>query len=246
MSRADLRRGGPVPLYFQLQELLKEQLEAAAWAPGDLLPSEPQLCARFGVSRNVVRQALSVLEQDGAIRRIRGRGTFVSAPKIELRVGGLSRQLVQPRLGHQLVALEVRQERVSVRVASLLAIRSGSQIVRAMSVLRVFDEPVALFDSFFPIARVGPLRQRVHDHVPFELVPGSLGSGGHLTETSVAIETSFCSQWEADQLQIPVRAAVFVTQCTESASEAGSMTPHEVVRAVYRVDRVQLGFAVVG
>ena len=72
---------------------MKEQIGSGLWRPGDLLPSEPELARRFGVSRVVVRQALAILEDDRQILRVRGRGTFVAEPKIDYRAGGLSRLL---------------------------------------------------------------------------------------------------------------------------------------------------------
>src|SRR5439155_12748729 len=92
-ATAQLDRNSFVPLYYQLQELLKEQIESSLWQPGDLLPSEPALARIFGVSRVVVRQALAILEDDRQIVRIKGRGTFVAEPKIDYRAGGLSRLL---------------------------------------------------------------------------------------------------------------------------------------------------------
>jgi DNA-binding transcriptional MocR family regulator len=50
-----LDRRSFVPLYYQLQEALKEQIESGLWKSGDPLPSEPELARRFGVSRVVVR-----------------------------------------------------------------------------------------------------------------------------------------------------------------------------------------------
>src|ERR1700677_3761812 len=92
-----LDRSSVVPLYYQLQELLKEQIESGVWGPGDPLPSEPELARGLGVSRVVVRQALAILDDDRQIVRLRGRGTFVAEPKLGHRAGGLSRLLVAPR-----------------------------------------------------------------------------------------------------------------------------------------------------
>src|SRR3712207_9202739 len=89
-----LDRSSFVPLYYQLQEVLKERIESGTWAPGDALPSEPELARRYGVSRVVVRQALAILEDDRQIVRIQGRGTFVAEPKLDTRAGGLARLLV--------------------------------------------------------------------------------------------------------------------------------------------------------
>ena len=69
-----LDRSSFVPLYYQLQEVLKEQIESGVWGTGEALPSEPELARRFGVSRVVVRQALAILEDDRQIVRVKGRG----------------------------------------------------------------------------------------------------------------------------------------------------------------------------
>src|SRR6266540_5432062 len=83
-----LDRTSAVPLYHQLQEVLKEQIESGLWQPGYALPSEPELGRRFGVSRVVVRMALAILEDDRQIVRIRGRGTFIAKPKLNYRACG--------------------------------------------------------------------------------------------------------------------------------------------------------------
>jgi GntR family transcriptional regulator len=77
-SRID--RSSPVPFYFQLKKTLAEEIVSGRWSSGDRLPSEPAICGHFQVSRTTVRQALAELEAEGAIRREKGRGTFVSSP----------------------------------------------------------------------------------------------------------------------------------------------------------------------
>jgi GntR family transcriptional regulator len=78
LSMLDIDRGSPLPLYSQLKRALAAQIEAGSLSPGDRLPSEPELCARFGLSRTTVRQALAELELEGTLRREKGRGTFVA------------------------------------------------------------------------------------------------------------------------------------------------------------------------
>jgi GntR family transcriptional regulator len=91
VAEAPLDRGSPVPLYYQLQELLRQQIESGVWAPGDPLPSEPALCRRHDLSRGCVRQALAILEADRAIVRRRGQGTFVAPVRLASGVPGLVR-----------------------------------------------------------------------------------------------------------------------------------------------------------
>jgi GntR family transcriptional regulator len=80
MSAVD--RESPIPLYYQLKQLLIERIESGDWQPGDMLPTEEQLGEQYGLSRTTVRQGLKELELESRISRYRGRGTFVSKPKI--------------------------------------------------------------------------------------------------------------------------------------------------------------------
>lgn len=227
-----------VPLYYQLQELLKEKIELGLWKPGEAIPPEPELCDMYKVSRTVVRQALAILEQDGQITRNRGRGTFVSAPKVEQRAGGLSRLLAgrEPDVG--VTVLDARIQPAPKRIAGQLEIPSGKDILRVMSLLRIRGAPVALFDSFFPADDVRDLYTAMPKEFPARL-PTPWKQKVRLTKSTVAIETSFCSKWEAEQLQIPYHGAVFVTFITEYRGDGQKDRPFEVARAVYRVDRIQ-------
>jgi len=72
----------PIPLYFQLKQILIEEIEQGTWNPGDMMPTEHQLQEQYQVSRTTVRQAMQELELEGKIIRYRGRGTFVSKPKV--------------------------------------------------------------------------------------------------------------------------------------------------------------------
>lgn len=76
-----LDRESPIPLYFQLKQVLLEKIEQAEWRPGDLIPSEQELQDNYGLSRTTVRQTLSELVNEGRLDRQRGRGTFVTKPK---------------------------------------------------------------------------------------------------------------------------------------------------------------------
>ena len=75
-------RSSYIPFYAQVQDALKEYIEHGDATPGDQLPSEPDLCRLFDVSRTVIRQALRGLESEGLIIRHKGRGTFVAEPKL--------------------------------------------------------------------------------------------------------------------------------------------------------------------
>jgi DNA-binding GntR family transcriptional regulator len=68
----------PVPLYYQLEKVLRKRILSGSLKPDQAFPTEKELCQEFGVSRITVRQALLSLESDNLIRREQGRGTFVA------------------------------------------------------------------------------------------------------------------------------------------------------------------------
>ena len=75
---AEINQKIPIPIYYQLKQLIKEQIERGELQPGDQIPTEDELCRRYGISRTPVRQALSDLVHEGLLLRTPGRGTFVA------------------------------------------------------------------------------------------------------------------------------------------------------------------------
>ena len=72
--------GGPAfsPLYRQIKGLITRGLQAGDWKPGEAIPSETELAARFGVSQGTVRKAIDELAAENLVVRRQGRGTFVA------------------------------------------------------------------------------------------------------------------------------------------------------------------------
>jgi GntR family transcriptional regulator len=79
----DINRNSPLPLYYQLKELLLENIQQGYWKPGQQLPTEEDIQRKYDLSRTTVRLALKELELDGKINRRPGKGTFVTFPKVQ-------------------------------------------------------------------------------------------------------------------------------------------------------------------
>jgi GntR family transcriptional regulator len=74
-----------VPLYTQMAQTLRGEIDSGVWREGECLPPIDDLARRFGVARATVRQAVELLENDGLVRRRQGLGTFVAKPPREQR-----------------------------------------------------------------------------------------------------------------------------------------------------------------
>ncbi|CAG0976650.1 partial putative HTH-type transcriptional regulator YurK, partial [Rhodocyclaceae bacterium] len=66
------------PLYRQIKGLILQALEAGEWRPGEAIPSETELAARFGVSQGTVRKAIDEMAAENLLVRRQGKGTFVA------------------------------------------------------------------------------------------------------------------------------------------------------------------------
>jgi GntR family transcriptional regulator len=233
-----------VPLYFQIAEILKDRIEAATWSPGERFPSERELIEEFGVSRTVVRPALALLESDGQLVRIKGRGTFVAPPKTPLGVHGLVRLLSRPLEDRAtLRILAVAERRPEPYVRDILGIRRGR--VRNVTALAARDGvPVFLCDSFSSIAEVPWLSTSLAALPTLHSTDPPLGEVA-LARADVQIETASLSHWEAEQLQAPAGASCYLVRCIEHAAPGpdGRRRALELARVVYRSDKVRLELA---
>jgi GntR family transcriptional regulator len=151
-----INRSSPIPYYAQLKEEIQAGIERGVWQVNDQMPSEPDLCRQFEVSRTVVRQALLELEFEGVIRREKGRGTFVAGPKI---TEGLAQTLTgfyqdMSEKGHATVSQVLRQAVVpaSAKVAGQLQIQPGEAVVEIERLRFIEGEPLVLVTTSLPAA----------------------------------------------------------------------------------------------
>jgi GntR family transcriptional regulator len=143
------------PLYQQIKSLLLQSLQSAAWKPGEMIPSEFELAARFKVSQGTVRKAIDELAQENHLVRRQGKGTFVATHAEErtqyrfLRLtpddGGAGR--LQRRL------LECRRMRAPAEVARVLDLKAGEAAVQIRRLLLSDDAGIVLDEIWLP----GPL-----------------------------------------------------------------------------------------
>jgi GntR family transcriptional regulator len=81
-----LDKNGFIPLYYQIQQALIEKIQAGELAVGDCLPSEYELARSYQVSRMTARQAPHNLKSRGYALSQKGRGTYVTRPKLEKNI----------------------------------------------------------------------------------------------------------------------------------------------------------------
>ena len=76
------------PVYIQIHNQLRENIENGHWKVGQKIPAERELAAEFGVSRMTLRQAIQTLVDEGVLERRVGSGTFVASRKVQDKMAG--------------------------------------------------------------------------------------------------------------------------------------------------------------
>lgn len=150
-----LNKASPVPLYYQLAERLKDQIEAGQLKPGDQLPSERELSEQTAISRMTARQAVAYLVREGALEVKPGIGTFVAAPKLTydaLHLSGFTEEaLRQGGMAHSRV---LTQEIVPAMppVSVGLQLEPDELVAKIVRLRFVGDMPLLLETSFVPVS----------------------------------------------------------------------------------------------
>jgi DNA-binding GntR family transcriptional regulator len=213
----------PIPLYYQIANVLQARIYSGASPPGSLLGTEKELAETFGVSRITIQKALQALHQEGLIDRQRARGTFV-APSIKQRVpialhGYLEDILL---LGETGKTLEVERDEVpaSDEVAERLGIPAGSTVVRVRRLrTQIEDIPFTWVTNYLPmdIARLVDLDELRTRSVTdlLDRTPGLRLTQGHETISAEAADEEL-----AARLRVPVGTPLLLVE-RELQTEAG-------------------------
>ena len=140
------------PLYRQIKGLITRDLQAGAWKPGEAIPSELELAARFKVSQGTVRKAIDELAADNLLVRRQGKGTFVAThaeQQIQYRFLRLMPDDGNAR-GMARRLLDCRRTRAPADVARMLECKSGDAVVQLRRLLLAATRPVVLDEIWLP------------------------------------------------------------------------------------------------
>ena len=149
--------------YSQIAEYYRRMIDQKTLAVGEKMPTENQICALFQVSRITVREAMNELVKDGYIERIQGKGSYVKAKRVGMQLNhlqGFSEEMRLKGMTASSQVLSVEVQPCKPKVAALLRIDEGAQVI-SINRLRLADgEPMAVENVFIPFFLCPELAQR--------------------------------------------------------------------------------------
>ena len=193
------------PLYKQVKDSIIQQLVGGEWRPGDKLPSEFDLAARYGVSQGTVRKALDELTAQNLLDRQQGRGTFVASHNphralfhfFHLVGNDGSRQLPTSRV------LSCATRRANREEEGRLDLKPGNQVIQIERIREMGGRPTIVERIVLSARRFPGLAGKSQDGLPntlYELYQDEYGATIYHAEERLRAVAA--TQREADLLGV--------------------------------------------
>lgn len=227
------------PIWTRIRTQLEQDLAAGRYAPGDRLPSEATLAARFGVNRHTLRRAVAALAEAGLVHARRGAGVFVTARPTDYPIGR------RTRFHQNLIAAGQTPERRILRLetraadageAAALDLAPGAPVHLCEGISLADGVPLALFRSVFCARRFPELTAALAET---RSITAALARAGlqDYTRRSTRLSAERADAIRARHLQLPEGAPILRTVAINVDAEG---RPVEYGRSWFAGDRVQL------
>lgn len=199
------------PLYEQIKAMILASLQASEWLPGDAIPSEMELAARYAVSQGTVRKAIDELAAQNLLVRRQGKGTFVATHQEEdwqYRFLRLETDLGQKlHLKNQFLACERIQ--ADAYRAGLLKLKAGETLIRIDRVQSSSGKPIVFEEIWLPEARFQGLTLEALNNWPgpvYAFYESEFAT--HMVRAEEKIKAVLADDSLANHLHLPVGTAL--------------------------------------
>jgi GntR family transcriptional regulator len=238
-----LDKGGFIPLYFQIQQALMEKIRSGKLLEGDLLASEEELARVYQVSRMTARQALHGLKTSGYALSQKGRGTFVTKPKLDkniMHLRGFTEDMKHLGMVPSSKLLEQTVVKATEDLAEKLKVEPD-EIVMRLRRLRLADGiPMALEESHIPLKQFPGLEKISFSKQSLYFVLRE-NFGVRVGYADELIEALPATREESELLTMPKKACILsISRLILTAEEV----PIEVACSRYRGDRYRASIRV--
>ena len=149
-----LDKNSPIPLYYQLKEILLEKIRNGEIGKDGRFPSEDTLCKEYVLSRGTVRKAISELEREGLIVSERGKGVFLIKPRFEqslLKFYSIGREMLQRNVDFFSKVIAKEYTKPTKGIQEVLKISEDEDLNKIVRVRYLDNEPIIIESIFIPL-----------------------------------------------------------------------------------------------
>ncbi|MDU8924390.1 GntR family transcriptional regulator [Pasteurellaceae bacterium LIM206] len=208
-----INKHSPLPIYAQLEQLIKEQIDTNELKEGDTIPSEREYAEKYKISRMTVRQAITRLTDNGYLQRQRGRGTFVAPKKVEQPLNslmGFSEEMRIRNISAQTQLLNLQIIEPNSLLEEKLKISADEPVYRIERVRLVENTPISYQIFYTPLSRISGITPEIAKHSLYDYIEHKLGL--HLAYAEQEMEVAKAHKKEAEALNVKVGTPVLYIQ----------------------------------
>lgn len=224
------------PVYIQIHNQIKKDIEAGVLAVGDRIPSERELALEFNVSRMTLRQAVQTLVEEGILERQVGAGTFVARKKVQEKMTGVTSftELMEEQ-GKKPSSRTVSYLVTTPSLSEMerLKLKDDEKVLR-MERIRYADEvPICFEVATLPYSLV---KDYERNQITTSLYRTLEESGRKIGHAQQSVSAQVASERIAEYLNIKRGSAILRLR---QITELGDGTPFEYVRTQYAGDKFE-------
>ncbi|SIT73219.1 GntR family transcriptional regulator [Edaphobacillus lindanitolerans] len=232
-----LDKSVPIPLYFQLKELILKQIQDGTYQVEDAIPTEKELSEIFDISRTTVRQAITELVQEGWLYRVKSKGTFVRTPKISQSfiqaLGSFNDQIRALGMSPSTEILDFEVISAPEQVAEHLKLQQKDKVIYIHRRRFADNEPIVMVKTYLPYKRCKFVLD--HDLVKESLYPVlAMQEDTSINKIRRFIEAVEANPYDREHLSVESGSAI---QKFESIGYNVKDEPIEYSVARYRGDK---------
>lgn len=228
-----------LPLYLQIANQLRRNIQEAVFKVGDRLPTETELSKQFGVNRHTLRRAMEVLRQEGIVGIERGRGTFVMADPITLPIGkrvrfneSLKAQFLQP-VWQVLRIVEINAD---AKLSKWLEIEVGAPVILFERLSSIENIPISISSSHFPGQYFPGLISHCETYRSISMMLQKEYGCDHIRR-STRLSARLAQANDARQLKMPANGPILLSESI-NVDQKGVVIEYGVTR--FRGERMEL------
>jgi GntR family transcriptional regulator len=237
LENGQLNKSVPIPLYFQLKELILAEIKKGNYQIGSMIPTENELGNMFQISRTTVRQAITELVQEGWLYRVKSKGTFVSKPKINQSfiqaLGSFNDQISQLGRTPHTELLDFKLIEAPDYVANELKLQPKEKVIYIHRRRFADEEPIVMVKTYLPYKKCSFVLE--HDLSKESLYPVlAIKDETHIYKIRRLIEAVDAEEYDIKNLNVSKGKAI---QQFISIGYNAYDVPIEYSLARYRGDR---------
>ena len=236
-----VERGQGVALWRQIDQMLSREIAAGTWQPGERLPTEQALAARFQVNRHTIRHAVQAMVARGLLRVEQGRGTFIQEGIIDYVVGKRTRfseNILRNRRYPSTALLRCEEVLPPPPIARQLQLPPNARTIMMERVSSAGGLPVSISTVYFPAARFPDFAAAYAETQSITLTLRRFGLEDYTRATTRVIARQPTAE-EARHLKQPVTRPILLTEAID-VDPAGRPISVNITR--FASDRVQILF----